>query len=49
MTAASLDTPQQFPLFPPTSAALDALAALDPDTLTPRQALEALYRIKALL
>jgi DNA mismatch repair protein MutS len=27
---------------------LDALAAVDPDELTPKQALEALYRIKAL-
>jgi hypothetical protein len=30
------------------TSALDALAALDPDALTPRQALEALYRLKAL-
>ncbi len=32
----------------PSSAALDALAAIDPDELTPKQALEALYRLKAL-
>ena len=29
-------------------AALDALATLEPDELTPKQALEALYRLKAL-
>jgi DNA mismatch repair protein MutS len=45
---AALDQPQQFGLFAPSSAALDALAAVDPDELTPKQALEALYRIKAL-
>jgi DNA mismatch repair protein MutS len=48
MTAQALDSPQQFGLFSPSSAALDALAALDPDELTPKQALEALYRLKAL-
>ncbi|QOW22823.1 DNA mismatch repair protein MutS [Lysobacter avium] len=48
MTAAALDQPQQIGLFAPSSAALDALAKLDPDELTPRQALEALYRMKAL-
>ncbi|NUS38693.1 MAG: DNA mismatch repair protein MutS [Lysobacter sp.] len=48
MTAQALDSPQQFGLFAPSSAALDALAALDPDELTPKQALEALYRLKAL-
>jgi DNA mismatch repair protein MutS len=37
-----------FPLEPP-NPALDALRALEPDALTPRQALEALYRIKDLL
>jgi len=47
---AALDAPQQFGLFaPPSSAALDALAEVDPDELTPKQALEALYRIKALV
>ena len=30
------------------SAALEALAGIDPDELTPKQALEALYRLKAL-
>ena len=46
---AALDQPQQIGLFAPASAALEALAALDPDELTPKQALEALYRLKALL
>ena len=32
----------------PASAALEALAGLDPDELTPKQALEALYRLKRL-
>ena len=48
MSAPALDSPQQFGLFSPQSAALDALAAIDPDELTPKQALEALYRLKAL-
>jgi DNA mismatch repair protein MutS len=48
MTAQAMDAPQQIGLFAPSSAALDALAALDPDELTPKQALEALYRLKAL-
>lgn len=48
LSAPALDTPQQFGLFAPSSAALDALASIDPDELTPKQALEALYRLKAL-
>ena len=32
----------------PPSAVDDALTALDPDSLTPREALEALYRLKQL-
>ena len=48
ITPATLDTPQQFGLFPPSAAALDALAGIDPDELTPKQALEALYRLKSL-
>ena len=48
MTAQALDSPQQIGLFAPASAALDALAAIEPDELTPKQALEALYRLKAL-
>jgi DNA mismatch repair protein MutS len=48
LTPVALDQPQQFGLFAPSSAALDALASIDPDELTPKQALEALYRLKAL-
>jgi DNA mismatch repair protein MutS len=48
MTAQALDQPQQIGLFAPASAALDALAGIDPDELTPKQALEALYRLKSL-
>ena len=48
MSAPVLDAPQQMGLFTPSSAALDALAAIDPDELTPKQALEALYRLSAL-
>ncbi|HET9482405.1 MAG TPA: DNA mismatch repair protein MutS, partial [Xanthomonadales bacterium] len=50
LTAQSLDDPHQMGLFGPAPApALDALRELDPDELTPKQALEALYRVKALL
>jgi len=49
LSPATLDAPQQFSLFSPSTAALDALAAIDPDELTPKQALEAVYRLKALL
>jgi DNA mismatch repair protein MutS len=50
MAPQALDQPQQFGLFAPaSSAAQDALASLDPDELTPKQALEALYRLKVLL
>ena len=50
MSAPALDSPQQFGLFAaPPSKAQEALAAIDPDELTPKQALEALYRLKALL
>ncbi len=48
MAAGALDQPQQIGLFAPASAALEALAAIDPDELTPKQALEALYRLKSL-
>jgi DNA mismatch repair protein MutS len=48
LTAQALDAPQQIGLFAPASAALDALAGIDPDELTPKQALEALYRLKSL-
>jgi DNA mismatch repair protein MutS len=49
LTPIALDQPQQFGLFAPSSAAMDALAAIDPDELAPKQALEALYRLKSLL
>jgi DNA mismatch repair protein MutS len=50
MTPAALDNPQQMGLFaPPPHALLDALEELDPDQLTPRQAHEALYRLRQLL
>ena len=50
MAPQALDAPQQIGLFAPVpSAAMEALAALDPDELTPKQALEALYRLKHLL
>ena len=46
---AALDSPLQFGLFSAqASPALEALAAIDPDELTPKQALEALYRLKLL-
>ncbi|HJY41594.1 MAG TPA: DNA mismatch repair protein MutS, partial [Steroidobacteraceae bacterium] len=48
MSAEALDAPRQIGLFAPSSAALEALAAIEPDELTPRQALEALYRLKTL-
>ncbi|GAB3337551.1 DNA mismatch repair protein MutS [Marilutibacter aestuarii] len=43
-----LDAPRQATLFSAPSAAMEALAGLDPDDLTPKQALEALYRLKSL-
>nr|AOH36451.1 DNA mismatch repair protein MutS [Luteimonas sp. JM171] len=48
MRPQALDEPRQIGLFAPSSAVQDALAALDPDELTPKQALEALYRLKTL-
>ena len=48
LTAEALDAPQQIGLFAPASAVLEALAGIDPDELTPKQALEALYRLKSL-
>ncbi|MEO6154579.1 MAG: DNA mismatch repair protein MutS [Thermomonas sp.] len=48
MSAQAMDLPQQIGLFAPSAAVLDALAALNPDELTPKQALEALYRLKTL-
>ena len=48
MTAQALGAPLQIGLFASSSAALEALAVLEPDELTPKQALEALYRLKTL-
>jgi DNA mismatch repair protein MutS len=46
--AQALELPQQLGLFIPDSALTDAVDALEPDELTPKQALEALYRLKQL-
>jgi len=43
------DDPAQMPLFASPPAALAALRELEPDAMTPKQALEALYRLKGLL
>ena len=48
-TPAALDAPMQMGLFATASPALEALAKVEPDELTPKQALEALYRLKSLL
>ena len=47
----ALDTPLQMGLFhtPAPAPALAALGAIEPDELTPKQALEALYRLKTML
>ena len=46
-SGAALDSPQQMGLFAaPASELADAMAAIEPDELTPKQALEALYRLK---
>ena len=50
-TAPKQDSPApQMALFSPAtqSQALEALAAIDPDALSPREALEAIYRLKNL-
>ncbi len=44
----ALDQPQQMGLFIQPNALLDAMQELEPDELTPKQALEALYRLKQL-
>ncbi len=44
----ALDNPQQLGLFVPDDALAKAVDALEPDELTPKQALEALYRLKQL-
>jgi len=48
MSPVTLEQPQQMGLFVKPSPIADALAAIDPDELTPKQALEALYRLKLL-
>jgi DNA mismatch repair protein MutS len=48
MSPVTLEQPQQMGLFVKPSPVHDALAAIDPDELTPKQALEALYRLKLL-
>jgi len=45
----ALDQPAQMGLFNVPSPALEALGDIDPDELTPKQALEALYRLKGLI
>ncbi len=47
--AAALEQPRQMGLFAEASAAERALREIDPDELTPKAALEALYRLRALL
>ncbi|MFO1515907.1 MAG: DNA mismatch repair protein MutS [Lysobacterales bacterium] len=47
--AAALEQPRQMGLFAEPSAAERALREIDPDELTPKAALEALYRLRALL
>lgn len=46
---ADLFAPAPPPPEPPSHAAVDALATLDPDSLSPREALDALYALKKLL
>jgi DNA mismatch repair protein MutS len=48
-SASAVAKPAQFDLFAAPSPALDALREIDPDTLTPRQALDLLYRLKSLV
>lgn len=45
----ALDAPLQMGLFHAPAPVLAALQAVEPDELTPKQALEALYRLKAML
>jgi DNA mismatch repair protein MutS len=46
--AEALEQPQQLGLFIQPNALQDAVQELNPDELTPKQALEALYRLKQL-
>ncbi|ATC56610.1 DNA mismatch repair protein MutS [Vibrio anguillarum] len=47
--SSTVDIANQLSLIPDPSEVEQALAAIDPDDLTPRQALEALYRLKKLM
>jgi DNA mismatch repair protein MutS len=47
--ASALEQPQQMGLFAEPSAAERALREVDPDELTPKAALEVLYRLRSLL
>jgi DNA mismatch repair protein MutS len=49
LTREALDVPMQMGLFHTPAPALAALSAIEPDELTPKQALEALYRLKGML
>lgn len=48
-SSSQVDIANQLSLIPEPSEVEEALASIDPDELTPRQALEALYRLKQLL
>ncbi|WP_299981814.1 DNA mismatch repair protein MutS [uncultured Pseudoteredinibacter sp.] len=47
--ATASDDPMQSDMFASNHAAVDALGDIDPDNLTPREALDALYRLKNML
>ncbi|MFA0414111.1 DNA mismatch repair protein MutS [Vibrio renipiscarius] len=49
LTSNAVDIANQLSLIPEPSEVEEALANIDPDDLTPRQALEALYRLKRLV
>ena len=49
LSPSALDKPMQMGLFGAPAPALEALSAIDPDELTPKQALEALYRLRGML
>jgi DNA mismatch repair protein MutS len=48
-SGAQVDIANQLSLIPEPSEVEEALSSIDPDNLTPRQALEELYRLKKLL
>ncbi|NOJ25978.1 DNA mismatch repair protein MutS [Vibrio coralliilyticus] len=49
VTSSAVDIANQLSLIPEPSEVEEALSSIDPDDLTPRQALEELYRLKKLL